>query len=43
MTEENYSTWIVWIAGLVQTAIYCDFFWYYIKSIKEGKNIVLPL
>jgi hypothetical protein len=27
----RYSHWIVWIAGVVQTAFYCDFFYYYVK------------
>lgn len=30
-TEPEYSEWIVWIAGLVQTGLYCDFFYYYLK------------
>lgn len=30
-TEEGYTQWIVWIAGVIQTAIYCDFFYYYVK------------
>lgn len=28
-TEPNYSHWIVWIAGAVQSALYADFFYYY--------------
>lgn len=43
MTEDNYSNWIVWIAGLVQTAIYCDFFYYYIRAQVEGKAMALPI
>lgn len=38
----GYRHWIVWIAGVVQTAFYCDFFYYYIKSKIAGKNTVLP-
>jgi ER lumen protein retaining receptor len=30
-TEPGYSNWIVWVAGIVQTGIYCDFFYYYVK------------
>jgi hypothetical protein len=26
------GVWTVWTSGIVQTAIYCDFFYYYIKS-----------
>ena len=31
-TEEGYDTsnWIVWISGLIQTALYVDFFYYYV-------------
>lgn len=30
--DPNYhSQWIVWISGFIQTAIYCDFFYYYIQ------------
>jgi ER lumen protein retaining receptor len=42
-TEKAYSNWIVWIAGLVQTAIYCDFFWYYLKAQIDGTKMVLPM
>ena len=30
-THPGYRHWIVWTAGLVQTAFYCDFFYYYVK------------
>lgn len=43
MTEPDYSSWIVWIAGLIQTFIYGDFFWYYLKARIEGKRMSLPL
>jgi len=42
-TEEDYRNWVVWIAGLVQTAIYCDFFYYYIYATVYGRNFVLPI
>ncbi len=42
-TETNYRHWIVWISGVVQTAIYCDFFYYYATAQIEGKNVVLPI
>mgnify|MGYP001143838987 CR=1 FL=1 len=42
-TEKGYSNWIVWIAGLVQTAIYCDFFWYYLKAQIDGTKMSLPM
>lgn len=42
-TEPEYSSWIVWVAGMVQTIIYADFFWYYIKARLEGTRMTLPL
>ncbi|KAG9454399.1 hypothetical protein H6P81_007303 [Aristolochia fimbriata] len=40
---ENHQTrWIPWISGLVQTAIYADFFYYYIKSWKNREKLKLP-
>lgn len=32
----------VWISGLVQTGIYCDFFYYYIKSWQNNTRLALP-
>ncbi|KAK6232516.1 hypothetical protein SCA6_002589 [Theobroma cacao] len=31
-----------WISGLVQTALYADFFYYYIKSWKNHEKLKLP-
>jgi len=42
-TEPGYRNWIVWIAGVVQTGIYCDFFYYYLIARIEGKNMALPV
>eukprot|EP01024_Parvocaulis_polyphysoides_P020906 TRINITY_DN19854_c0_g2_i2.p1 TRINITY_DN19854_c0_g2~~TRINITY_DN19854_c0_g2_i2.p1 ORF type:complete len:255 (-),score=-14.17 TRINITY_DN19854_c0_g2_i2:285-947(-) len=36
-TESKHSQWIVWLSGMLQTALYCDFFYYYLKSWKENK------
>eukprot|EP01128_Nolandella_sp_AFSM9_P006089 TRINITY_DN3062_c0_g1_i1.p1 TRINITY_DN3062_c0_g1~~TRINITY_DN3062_c0_g1_i1.p1 ORF type:complete len:232 (-),score=57.24 TRINITY_DN3062_c0_g1_i1:712-1386(-) len=41
-TEKDYSHWLVWVAGLVQTAIYVDFFYYYFQSYKKGSKMTLP-
>jgi len=41
-TEPDYVHWIVWIAGVVQTGLYCDFFYYYVISKYYGKKITLP-
>ena len=35
-TEPGYTNWIVWVSGIIQTGIYCDFFYYYIKRYAFG-------
>jgi len=44
-TEEDYVQRIVWFAGFVQTALYCDFFYHYYESKKGGMNkpVKLPV
>eukprot|EP00899_Mesostigma_viride_P022249 jgi/Mesvir1/3208/Mv16358-RA.1 len=42
LTETHYKQWIVWIAGTVQTLIYCDFFYYYVRSWKNNERLSLP-
>ena len=42
MTQEGYSDWIVWVAGIIQTVLYLDFFYYYIKCKLDGKAMALP-
>jgi len=44
-TEEDYIQRIVWVAGIVQTALYCDFFYHYYNSKKGGMNrpVKLPV
>lgn len=32
----------VWISGIVQTIIYCDFFYFYIKSWRNNEKLALP-
>ncbi|KAJ3671902.1 hypothetical protein LUZ60_007981 [Juncus effusus] len=42
-TEPYYAShWITWISGLVQTALYADFFYYYINSWKNNVRLQLP-
>jgi len=45
MTEEDYVQRIVWLAGIVQTGLYCDFFYHYYESKKGGmnKSVKLPV
>jgi hypothetical protein len=32
----------VWLAGLLQTGLYADFFYYYFKSWKANDKLKLP-
>jgi hypothetical protein len=32
----------VWLAGLLQTALYADFFYYYVKSWQANDKLKLP-
>ncbi|CEG01005.1 ER lumen protein retaining receptor [Ostreococcus tauri] len=41
-TERDYSQWIVWTSGTLQTATYCDFFYYYILSWRKNERLSLP-
>lgn len=41
-TEPGYSQWIVWLSGTLQTAIYCDFFYYYLVSWRRNERLSLP-
>jgi ER lumen protein retaining receptor len=43
LTEPGYRNWIVWVSGIIQTLIYCDFFWYYIRARLSGGSMVLPI
>ena len=39
--EEFYDI-IAIVAGIVQTVLYCDFFYLYVTKVMAGKKIVLP-
>jgi len=41
-TEPRYWQILVWIAGIVQTALYADFFYFYIQSWKNNVKLSLP-
>ena len=32
-----------WVAGLIQTATYADFFYYYIKAWRNNEKLALPV
>eukprot|EP01067_Filipodium_phascolosomae_P006470 Filipodium_phascolosomae@DN472_c0_g1_i1.p1 len=40
---EGYVNWIGWCGGIIQTALYIDFFYYYAMSKWYGQKLVLPL
>ncbi len=41
---ENQIVWTSLLAGLVQTLLYGDFFYYYVISLRKGKmTVALPL
>ncbi|XP_076750330.1 ER lumen protein-retaining receptor [Xylocopa sonorina] len=39
---EDYHDLIAIVAGLVQTVLYCDFFYLYITKVLKGKKLQLP-
>lgn len=41
ITEEHYDL-IAIVAGLVQTVLYCDFFYLYVTKVLRGKRLALP-
>lgn len=41
-TEPRYRQWLVWISGLLQTALYADFFYYYALCWKNNQKLKLP-
>jgi len=43
ITEPQYSNRLAWVAGLVQTLIYCDFFYYYARAKLTGSKMELPI
>ncbi|TXG47662.1 hypothetical protein EZV62_026956 [Acer yangbiense] len=41
-TEAHFSRWIACLSGLIQTALYADFFYYYFFSWKNNAKLQLP-
>ncbi|KAL1555954.1 ER lumen protein-retaining receptor A [Salvia divinorum] len=41
-TEDHFSRWIACVSGIVQTALYADFFYYYFISWKNNSKLKLP-
>ncbi|CAL1400828.1 unnamed protein product [Linum trigynum] len=42
VTEKHFGRWIAVISGVVQTALYADFFYYYFLSWKNNAKLQLP-
>ena len=42
ITETHYWSPLVWVFGTIQTLLYVDYFYYYIKSKVQGTKFVLP-
>ncbi|KAJ2782944.1 endoplasmic reticulum retention protein [Coemansia interrupta] len=42
-TEDNYSDYIAWVSGVVQTVLYADFFYIYFTRVLKGKVFKLPV
>jgi ER lumen protein retaining receptor len=42
MTESHYRQWIVWLSGVLQTLLYLDFFYYYIRAWRNNQKLSLP-
>mmetsp|Transcript_14900 Transcript_14900/g.24363 ORF Transcript_14900/g.24363 Transcript_14900/m.24363 type:complete len:220 (-) Transcript_14900:116-775(-) len=40
--DDSHVNYVGWLGGIVQTALYADFFYYYMKSKSEGSKLVLP-
>ena len=41
-TEPRYKQVLVWVAGSIQTALYADFFYFYLQSWKNNVKLSLP-
>lgn len=41
-TEHRRNQWLAWSCGMLQTALYADFFYHYYVSCKQGKKLRLP-
>lgn len=42
LVEPGYRAWRAWIAGTLQTALYGDFFYYYIQCMRNSQKLTLP-
>lgn len=42
-TEDGYADYVSWVAGIVQTVLYGDFFYIYFTRVLKGKSFKLPV
>ncbi|KAJ2496648.1 endoplasmic reticulum retention protein [Coemansia sp. RSA 1972] len=42
-SEDDYVDYIAWVAGVVQTALFGDFFYIYFTRVLKGKTFKLPV
>jgi ER lumen protein retaining receptor len=42
LSEPDYWQPVTWLAGILQTGLYGDFFYYYVLSRRQGKRLKLP-
>lgn len=40
--EHRRNQWLAWACGTVQTVLYADFFYHYVRSKRSGKKLRLP-
>ncbi|KAI8077982.1 ER lumen protein retaining receptor [Gilbertella persicaria] len=40
--DEGYTDWVAWVAGMIQTALYSDFFYIYYTKVLQGEEFKLP-
>ncbi|GAA5808051.1 hypothetical protein MFLAVUS_001433 [Mucor flavus] len=40
--DEGHTDWIAWVAGIIQTALYSDFFYIYYTKVLKGEKFELP-
>jgi ER lumen protein retaining receptor len=36
------TDYVVWTTGIIQTLVYCDFLYYYVKAFLKGTEMELP-
>jgi ER lumen protein retaining receptor len=42
LIKKRKTEYVVWITGIIQSLVYCDFLYYYIKAFLKGTEMELP-